>query len=191
MTIYRSLDAHADYIVEENSSGRTVADLAREFGVTGKVIKRILKSKGIVTRSSTKSIVDEDGIVRFYASGNSENSTSKHFGVSRTVVRRILTQRGAHIRSQSESETLKWSGMTPEARSRQVRRAHEATKGAPVPIERRVKAAQSKERNKTVESPFEQSVIDMLMDRGVDFTIQKAIGVHNACLLYTSPSPRD
>src|SRR5690606_21587359 len=122
-------------------AGRSTNDLAREFGVTQKVVARILKQSGIKFRGVRKTEFTTAMVASLYESGMSENAVAKKLGTTRSVVRRRLIESGVHIRNPSEAEALKWSNMTSAQRKAQVRAAHQATTGREHSLEEKIKRA--------------------------------------------------
>ncbi|WP_373084514.1 hypothetical protein [Zhongshania sp.] len=175
-------DFDADYLIHEYAKGRTVADLAREFGVSRKVIKRILQSSGVSTKSNTALDLPDGEIIAMYTGGASENATANHFGISRNVVARILGENGIARRTQSEAESLKWSQMSDEARANQVEAAHKATTGRPLDESHRIAKAEDKAAKGGFDSPDEMALHDMLVRRGCRPELQRRVGVYNCDL---------
>lgn len=176
------LDDHADYIIREYRAGRSSNKIASEFGVTQRVISRILKRAGVTLRGRRDRSVTDDMVAELYTSGLSENAVSKRLGIARTAVRRRLIESGVHIRSQSESETLKWSTMTDEQRAAQTEAAHKATKGRKATFDELCKRAQTCEALGKHGSTYERDVHAMLAARGIDTVPQRAIGPYNCDL---------
>lgn len=176
-------------IITLYQTGKSTNKIADIFGVDTGVISRRLKEQGIEP-TGVRIDLPTDKIISLYEGGSSENALADKFGVSRNVIRRHLVENGIHIRTQSEAEALKWSQMSEEERKAQVEAAHEAATGREHTFEELCKRAKTRERNASEDyghvSDYEVELRSMLSDRGINTTIQKAIGPYN-CDLAASP----
>lgn len=118
-------------------------------------------------------------IIRCYLDGESINALSKTFNVSRNVIDKRLKMSGIILRTQSEAESVKWANMTTSQRLNQVRSAHDATRGKPIPIEAIIKRAKTLEINPINVSIKEIRFRQMLYERGIHTVAQKAVGPYN------------
>lgn len=168
------LDDKHDYLIQEHRAGRTAGDLAREFGVTHKVIVRVLGSE---YRPGLNLPVDD--VVKSYIAGESCNSIAKRYEVSRRAVDRVLGLAGVTMRTQSESETIKWSKMTEEQRAKQTAAAHDAARGRIVSFEEKCKRAQTNQYTLPNVSSYELQLMEMLDIKGIEYVPQFAIGPYN------------
>jgi len=125
-------------------------------------------------------------IVNLYNSGWSENRIAKHFGYSRHCIRKRLLDSGVHIRNQSEAETIKWGQMSIEQRKKQVKAAHNSTRGKKISWSTKCKHAKTIEKIPSNFSATELILHDMLLERGIHTIHQKAIGTYN-CDLAANP----
>lgn len=135
--------------------------------------------------SRVRRTADVDYLVREYLAGKSTNQLSHEVGLTRGSIDMRLRERGIKLRSQSESETLKWSRMTPEQVSRQVAAANAASRGTPKSFAQKCKTAITVESNGRMNSD-ELLLSILLCEREIICTPQKAIGPYN-CDLAASP----
>lgn len=178
------LDDKRDYLVSEHLAGRTAADLASEFGVTHKVIKRILG--GDYQAIGRLVNLPAQDVISAYLSGDSENILAIRYGVSRRAVARVLELGGVTRRNQSQSETIKWSRMGTDRRREQTAAAREACRGREASFDELCARAKSREGNIALASAKEVELADMLHSRGLDISTQLAVGPYN-CDLATHP----
>lgn len=169
---------NTDDLIKKHLSGLSATQLARQHGVTQKVIVRLLGSE-YRTRSQLAAM-HTDSIVARYTSGESCKSIADSFWFDRPTVIRILTDAGISVRGRSEAECVKWSRMTGEQRAAQVSSAHQSVRGMKRGLDELCKRAQSHESSRVRDTAFERHVIDSLSERGVtDIIPQKAIGPYN------------
>lgn len=120
-------------------------------------------------------------IKSMYENGNSENKISNIFGVSRAVIRRILLKNNTKIRSQSEAELMKWSLMTNEQRSNQVKLCHASVRGMKKTEETKHKIAIARQRNTPdwYIGVGEREFKTILTLEGIEFEYQKPVLGYN------------
>ena len=135
-----------DDLIRRYQAGESVAKLAREKGVTHKVIARILDNAGVYERGRTnRKPLDADTIVSRYLAGESEKAIADSMDVRRDAIRRRLLKAGVTPRGRSEAELLKWSLITDDQRRQQVSAAHLAMRGRTVPHTQQVNMARGRE----------------------------------------------
>lgn len=166
---------------------KSLGVLARHYGIDEDVAGRYGRALGLVrpprtTSGARRTDLDDEGIVDAYVSGLSELAVAEVFGASRTAVRRRLIEAGVAIRNRSEAELLKWAGMDETDRAFQTRAAHDAIRGAAVPVDRKIKHALTVERKRLHTSPEETQLSRMLARRGEFPSQQRAIGPYNCDL---------
>jgi len=132
-------------------------------------------------------IPNVNDIVSRYVAGESENKLALEIGVSRQVVRNALIKSGVHIRNQSESETIKWAGMSDAQRAEQVRAAHIAGKGRVVSIVERVARAIANQFRTDNISIAETILTAHLTSRGIVAIQQKAVHIYNIDISIEKP----
>lgn len=173
---------HAIYLVR---NGMLVGEAAKEVGINSSTLSHKFKERGFnppVGRGRPKKLnLPIDDIKSMYESGKSENAVAKHFGTDRGTIRKRLIEAGVKPRSQSEAEKLKWSQMDEDTRANQVKHAHDAVRG--VPRREAECIARAKAREHLKHDHFigygEIEFCNLLADRGIDFTHQKAVGPYN------------
>lgn len=132
--------------------------------------------------------IDARNLISDYRRGLSENRVAKKYGISRIAVRKRLIEAGVHIRGRSEAETLKWTQMNTRQRRRQVRAAHNASRGRKAPRSELRRRAKARERGARLGrygatiSPNERKLKRMLARRGIATVSQQAIGTYNCDL---------
>lgn len=164
--------------------GNTIKFAAEQVGVSYPVLCSKLKNMGVKSckRSGNNRIdIPVDEIKSMYESGESENAISKHLGISRAVIRKGIIRAGITPRTQSEAEKLKWSKMSNEARSNQVKYAHDACRGKPRSFSAKCALASARQKIKYdfLIGLGEIEFSELLSDRGFDFIAQKAVDTYN------------
>jgi very-short-patch-repair endonuclease len=174
--------SNLDDLVIRYQSGEAISDLANDWGVSPQTIDRNLRALGVhVSRigHQAKTIPDMESFVERYLSGESINALADEAGVGRYAFASNLRKHGVAVRGQSEAEAAKWERMTPSQRRRQVRAAHEATKGRSIPLKSKVRRAKTLERTLVHSTPEELWFADVLRDKGLLITPQKAVREYN------------
>jgi very-short-patch-repair endonuclease/uncharacterized protein (DUF433 family) len=168
--------------VRRYQSGETRKQLARFYGVTDKVIVRILTENGVTLRDDHSHTLPVNEIVIRYTGGESANSLAAHFGVSRTVINRRLLAEGVPLRDSGQANRLMMSNRSNEENLRNVRAAHVAARGRTTTFEELCKRAATREQRQLHVSPYELLFREWLSERGIESVPQKAIGTYNADL---------
>ncbi|CUS06442.1 protein of unknown function (plasmid) [Candidatus Promineifilum breve] len=177
-----------DNLIRRYQSGESLYKLASEKGVTPKVIARIMREAGVLeSRQGLRIDLDIESIIAHYLAGESEKAISDSLGVNRWTIRRRLQAAGIEPRGRSEAELLKWSQMTAEQKRQQVAPAHDAVRGVPVPHARKVKIAKGKERMQGHAVAAERHLAQVLTDRGLTVTLQRAVDKYNIDIAIDSP----
>lgn len=171
-----------DDLVMRYQAGDTISDLANDWGVSAQTIGRNLRALGVHASRighRAKSIPDMDKFAERYLAGESVNALASEAGVGRFAFTSNLRRHGVTIRGQSEAESVKWDRMTPGQRRRQVKAAHEATKGRTLPLKSKMRRANTLERTLVRSTPEELWFADVLRDKGFSVTPQKAVREYN------------
>lgn len=125
---------------------------------------------------------DPEDLIQRYLAGESANALAKRYGVSRGAVEHFLDRAGIPRRGPAEANRLLAAQRTPEERKRYAEAANAACRGKPQSFEHRCKIALAKERSQAHVSPDELLLQEWLRQRGIEATLQKAIGPYNADL---------
>lgn len=174
--------SNIDDLVMRYQSGEAVSDLANDWGVSPQTIDRNLQALGVhVSRigHAAKVVPNIEQFIQRYLGGESINALANEAGVGRYAFTSSLRKHGVAIRDQSEAEAIKWERMTPGQRKRQVRAAHEATKGSTIPLKSKMRRAKTLERTLVHSTPEELWFADILRDKGILVTPQKAVREYN------------
>ena len=108
-------DAQEDEVCNRYLAGENTAQLGEAFGIHPATIGKILKRKGVATRS-LKEIQggltgeQETDVCKRYLAGENAAQLGKAFGVTNTTIRRALRRSGINTRSTKES----MGGLTDE-----------------------------------------------------------------------------
>ena len=158
--------------------GKSNPECAEHFGVSVSLVKNIIREFGY---KRPEKIIDNTLVCCLYASGVSENAISKQLGITRRRVRSITSEGGIPARSQSESEVIKWSGMSPEKRANQVSAAHEAIRNKPSDFHHAsaIKQAISKASTLSKVGKFEDEFIEAFTVRGLTCIPQRQVWRYN------------
>lgn len=166
-------------LVRKHRAGETAGELMREYGVSHKVIVRILGADYMSLERMNDRLAPK--VITAYQAGQSENAVAQKFKIGRRVIWRMLRDAGIERRGQSEAERMKWAKMPKAKRRQQVTAAHNATRGRKRSFAELCKSAQGRERNPSpFASHYERRLIEMLAERGVTGTVQLAIGPYNS-----------
>lgn len=103
-----------------------------------------------------------DEVVEQYKAGVSINTLSKRNGISRPAMTRLIKSTNTKMRSQSETELIKWQGMTDEQKQKQVCNAHAKVKGQKRRIEELELRAKSAYKNPFKTGNFEAELSALL-----------------------------
>ena len=178
--------ANFDHFAQRYLAGESAQKLSKELQVKSDTVTRWLRQSGIEPRSKAEantgvlaSSAMAQEIVARYVAGESENALAKAFGFSRTPIRRLLVQNGIHIRDQSESELLKWAGMSDERRKHQVAKAHQARRGQKDSFEVQAKRARAWHHRTSHQSWREDALGQAIYECGLFVEYQAPIGPYN------------
>lgn len=175
-------------IISEYQAGASTRELGRKYGVQPQSLLIRLKNAGVSTRSiaDAKRLhhppIDIPALLADYQQGESINALAKRFGISRRSIESRLLSNGIQLRTQSDAERLKWSKMNPDARERQVAKAHAASKvkfkGIPPSYATLVGKSEMWQRTGRM-TRSEASVSAILTDLGIPHTPQYVVGTYN------------
>jgi len=115
----------------------------------------------------------------FYIHGIGIRRISECFDVGIRKLTAEFIRQGITIRTQSEQETIKWSLMDAEKRTKQVEACHIASKGRVRGKPEKIKHANTKMLNASIDSIHEQNVVDFLTEKQYSFIPQFACDVYN------------
>lgn len=178
----------ADDLIRRYQAGESIKELAREKGVSSKVIVRIVReADAFQDRSVFRLRLDTDDIARRYLAGESEKAIADSLGVARGPIRRRLLASGIQPRGRSEAELLKWSQMSSDARAAQVSAAHQASRGRTISYVEKLRQAEGKERTKSQVVAAERVLADLLAERGIPSTLQRAVDIYNVDVAIDTP----
>ena len=170
-------------------SGMSLREVSESVGKSEDALRKHLKLRGVEMRKTSTGLkpkntildIPEDKICIDYAQGCSENLLSKQYGVSRNVIKRILRDNNIDRRNQSQSESLKWSQMSPKQREDQVKNCHIAIKGAARSDDTKHKIAISRQENTPdwYIGVGEREFKELLSLKLIDFEYQKPVLGYN------------
>ncbi|MGW2739152.1 helix-turn-helix domain-containing protein [Streptomyces sp. NPDC001288] len=84
-------------IVERYQRGEPVTKIAASYGVSGAVVERRVRERGVFVPRRPTGMTDEQKrqIVALYREGLSPNAVASRLGISRTTVRKAVNEAGA------------------------------------------------------------------------------------------------
>ena len=173
----RPLDA--DDIVNRYLAGQSAANIASAYICRQPAISAILKEHGVRVGAAP---LDMSAIAARYEAGESAKSIADDIGSNHRRIIESLRRHGVPTRSQSEAERQKWSALSKDERTERMAKSHEAIRGRPVPLRRKLKTAQTKQAKGQFDSRDEERLHAMLLNRGVVNTPQLAVGPYNCDL---------
>lgn len=177
------IDVDIDYIIKRRKEGASCSSIAREVGVSPKVVMSRLKENGI---STAKPVIEYDvtRIVSLYESGMTKRRIGKTLGIHEMTVSKILARNGyPTAATRSEATRIAMSRMTAEERSAITAAAHDAVMGSHQTHESLCKRAETKGRIGKTGSIMEQRLYDILTNRGLSVAPQFAVDKYNIDLL--------
>lgn len=184
---FRYPDETVEHAVREYVAGKSASAISREIGTSADVVTGWMRANGIQVRPATfyprvgidRVQLPTDEVAALYEAGESEFALARRFDATRASIRIRLKRAGVHIRNQSEAEALKWSRMTEEQRTAQVRPAHRASAGRAKSIEEKSKIARTRQAHGLNRSSGEFILTAVLESRGVAVVPQQAVGIYN------------
>lgn len=174
--------AELDNAITLYLAGQPLNKCAATLGVSPKVLKRVLTSRGIETRGRVyawQTIPAEEVISLYVEHGVSEYELSTRFDVDRAAIRTLLTKNQVPIRSHSEAGIVRASKMTAEEIAAQTAAAHAATKGRKATWEERAKRAATVEIKPAPMSNHEATFAGYLDQLGIPWRREVAVGIYN------------
>lgn len=168
-------------ICSRHLAGESYSEITKNLGIGSSTIARVLTRNGIATpgRGCNRIELPVAEIVELYNSGLHANELGRMFGVNRIVIERRLNEAGVQRRSPAEANRIMMAGRTREENIRNTLAANVAMRGKPQPIERQHKIAMGRERLLNHIGNDEFILWELLWDRCVPFTPQKAVGQYN------------
>lgn len=171
-------DCDIDYIIKEHFvTLRTIRDIAREFGVTSKVITRIITRQGRIYWTANNwryGAICLKACIALYYYGIGLRGVSERLDIPIALLTTEFKRQGVKLRTQSEQETIKWSLMTTEQRHHQVKAAHDTERT--LSHETLVKMANSRCKKTSI---YESIFANDLRARGILFEEQFPIDIYN------------
>lgn len=125
------------------------------------------------------SAIDVADLARRYLAGESEKALAESLGVSRTPIRRLLLKAGVEPRNRSAGMYVRMARTGPEERARLTEAAHAAARGRTIPFDELCRNALGTQSSVANISAYEYRLCDLLAERGVAYTQQRAYGPYN------------
>lgn len=172
--------AKLDHAIELYLAGEPLQKIPTYSGVSLSRLHRERVARGIPPRSERQLPAEE--IVSAYLAGASEYGLSQQYGVSRGPISRILTQAGVERRGMSKAGVVRNQRMTVRERRRQSAAANRAARSHEMPDVMKRRAALTREASGRFESSGEETLSQMLLERGLETIPQRAIGPYNVDL---------
>jgi very-short-patch-repair endonuclease len=169
--------AKVDHAIELYLAGEPLEKILATCGISTTFLHRERNRRGIPPRRDIE--LPMDAISAAYLAGASEYALGRQYGVSRNVIQRRLAQLGIERRTPSAAGLVRAKQMTAEQRRGQAKAANAAARKRRVPEIDKLRHALSIERTGASQSRGEDRFAEMLTDRNVSFTQQRAIGIHN------------
>jgi hypothetical protein len=152
--------------------------LAKQFGVSGNVIRRHLKAAG-VPLIGNRLVFDESLALELYHQGTSVKAIAEQLNIQRANVTALLHKHGITPRGRSDAMFLRMAQTTAEDRQRLTEAAHAATRGRPQPKDRCIRMAEGRERTKSHASVDAIMLAGAVASFGFPVTVEKAFGTYN------------
>lgn len=157
----------------------SIHNIAKQFGVTHKVINRVLKSSGrevLNFRNWNYDVFTLKCCIALYQHGIGVRGISERLGIGIVKIRNELIRQGFKIRTASEQEAMKWSLMSNEQRLAQVHNAHKSTVGRIPSDDTLRKIAQARGKRSSI---YEEKIENILVNAGIPFEPQFPVDKYN------------
>jgi len=170
-------DIDFNHFLDLNKSGMGGEQLAKQFNIGKTTVYRWLRDAGV--EKTRRRVVDLVVLREMYDAGVSVKGLAKEFGVASSVIVSRLNELGITPRNRSEAMYVRMDHTPPEERRRLTDAAHSAVRGVRQTEEHRRKIAVTREAIQFKVSRTETIFSEMLIERGIHTTPQKAIGRYN------------
>jgi len=162
------------------TTGESVKELAKSFGISQNTVLRSLKSGGVPIRTRKINVTNRSELLTRYCNGESEKSLSAEAGVNRDVFRRWLKEAGISPRNRSDGMIARWAIANREERIALLTKAHAAIRGRKISREAKLKHAITVEKRwESFASAAENVLASNLAALGYTLVQQKAIDIYN------------
>lgn len=121
-------------------------------------------------------------IVYYYQRGVASYLIAKKFGVSNTYVRTLLEKQGVKLRGHNVTNKISAKKRTPEENRAITKRASAANRGSEHTLLHRSRLAIAREQHPSIDSVYEQPLVDLCNRLGVKTVPQKAFNKFNVDL---------
>lgn len=197
-------DIDVNDFIRRYQSGETLKQLMAAFHIGHTKAKSILVSHGvsIIPSGVRRRALDNpqvQALIEMYVSGENMREIGHFFGISNVSVSDYLRRANVPARprhhglqagldamdpdvlraKRSAARKRQWEKMTPEQRRKQVCAAHKAWKGSHHTAKSKRKIALAKARRAESDSVYEQQIAQWLLERGIKFRQQTAVGHYN------------
>lgn len=172
--------AKLDYAIELYLAGKPVQEIATTAGVSVTRFHRERVARGVPSRKTRELPIAD--IASAYLGGASELALGKQYGVSRNVIARRLAEAGVQRRGSSEAGITRAAKLSAADRKTQAAAANRAARMRRVPQIQKHRRALDLELAGQAQSSGEAELHQLLADRGLMATRQRAIGVYNVDL---------
>jgi len=166
--------------IEHYRAGATIENCARECGLGKTTFRKRLSDAGVPVRSTwgSRGIKPTPAnLVEDFLSGESVKSLATRHGLMRPSVYRMLAEAGIDGRDRSTAMAVRWSRATAAQRAAMLDRTHEAVRGVPQSVERRVQIAEGKAGR--ARSPYETALAALLASLSHDVELGTVCGKYN------------
>lgn len=170
--------AKIDNAIQDYIAGVEPKVILERHGISRTALYRHLTKRGI-DRSSRYADLPVNEIMTRYLAGESENALAYAFGTNRNVIRLRLTKMGVTIRGNTEANQLLAAQTPIEEHHRRIKIAQAAVMGSTRPFVELCDRARRKEISAAHATDEERQLASWLNERGIETTLQKAIGPYN------------
>lgn len=123
-------------------------------------------------------------IIHYYQRGVASYLIANKLGVSNSYVRKLLTKSGIKLRGHDITNKVSADKRTPEQNIAITQKASQANKGSEHSLMHRSKLALSRQKNPTIDSVYEQPLVDLCRKLGIQVVPQKAFYRYNVDLYF-------
>ncbi len=195
---FKMLDIDLTDAFRRYQAGEPAAELAVEMEISGKTFRRRLRLAGLTPRSQSVAqiarrawehpVPDLTIPIANYAAGMTMKEVCKGLpGFSRERIERAFLAAGAAVRRVSDAKKFSYSLMTAERRRALTMAANVAKRGKPTSIESAERRAKTVERTMQLAGRTDLIMAVWLAQRGIAFTMQKAVGRYNIDIAIHEP----
>lgn len=176
-------------------AGESIDEIARNLGISRSTIRRRMGDAGYRPRTIGEATSmrfrlatpDLTEAIERYVAGETVQSLAREFGVTRRRLESAIDDAGYQRRTLREAVGLRYTRMTVAEREALTAAAHDAKRDRPANRASLERRAATMEVTLQLASRADLLMAVWLAQRGVQFTLQKAVGIYNIDIAVDEP----